>query len=553
MQWFMKEYEEKQKEYLALKEQGINPENEPSTYHNGLSVLAKEIANKLGPEYSWRLMGPFGTRASSSLWFTKTGEDMLKDGGYSLDVCPGLAFDGSAAFHLSCGGRDFAGNPTKWTPMPETLEETFCLLHHSNPMLLKDLESVSVAAVVVPEHDLYVLKNLLSIKKEDAVEIYKDTLPEIASLLKEGKDITYSFSFDDGFTVDLNIGSYEGSNDMFLYAALYDNNQNLILGKEIENPALSFPGEFHMIHNNKLYCASFCVLLERGLYPAGYDKFNPVHQNIDMIFSNKELDRSKETVSSTEYFHPWQQENPNKWFLEVVQDFDGSYYANMTINGARVMNLPENVDYNTLRDAIKKETGIEILKHKDMKFKQMGRKKYAYIDNTQERNDCRVTLDEIINGWRPDFKDSAQKESAKPSLDTIISSAKKQKDLTYAKNLFLFEENRSGNRLGKPGDGNNVYFANWYEYYMFDENNEPKNVNSILEFSDKNNPADNINTLKQEVYDSFCKQHSANKVVVLNMEWSKKDLKERMNEAIQKPKIIDTFKPSTILNSEPER
>lgn len=92
-----------------------------------------------------------------------------------------------------------------------------------------------------------------------------------------------------------------------------------------------------------------------------------------------------------------------KWFIEVVQDLDGSYYANMIINGKPVRNLKENVDYNTLREDIRSKTGIEILKRNKMKFQQSGRKKYAYIDATQERSDCRVTLDEVRNGWEPKF------------------------------------------------------------------------------------------------------------------------------------------------------
>lgn len=97
-----------------------------------------------------------------------------------------------------------------------------------------------------------------------------------------------------------------------------------------------------------------------------------------------------------------------KWFLELVQDHDGTYYANLAINGKAVRGLPEYVDYNTLRDAIRQQTGIVILKKKDMKFQQSGHKKYAYIDNTQERPDCRVTFDEMRNGWRPDFGPAAE-------------------------------------------------------------------------------------------------------------------------------------------------
>lgn len=116
-----------------------------------------------------------------------------------------------------------------------------------------------------------------------------------------------------------------------------------------------------------------------------------------------------------------------KFFIEVVQDFDGTYYANMVLNGCPVRGLPENVDYNTLREGIRQKTGVEILKRKDMKFQQFGRKNYAYIDATQYRGegkDCRVTLDEMRSGWKPDFGDD--KESAgtqKLSLDDLIHNA----------------------------------------------------------------------------------------------------------------------------------
>jgi len=110
--------------------------------------------------------------------------------------------------------------------------------------------------------------------------------------------------------------------------------------------------------------------------------------------------------------------NSHKWFIEVVQDFDGTYYANMVLGGKPVTGLPQHVDYNALRAAIRHMTGVEILKRADMKFQQSGRKKYAYIDATQEREDCRVTLSEMDHGWKPDFSDSV-----KPSLDDQIRSA----------------------------------------------------------------------------------------------------------------------------------
>lgn len=95
-----------------------------------------------------------------------------------------------------------------------------------------------------------------------------------------------------------------------------------------------------------------------------------------------------------------------RWCLELVQDFDGTYYANMTIEGKHVEGLPENVTYKALKNAIKRITGVCILNRKDMIFTQFHRKKYAYIDATQYRGggkDCRVPFEEVINGWKPDF------------------------------------------------------------------------------------------------------------------------------------------------------
>lgn len=92
-----------------------------------------------------------------------------------------------------------------------------------------------------------------------------------------------------------------------------------------------------------------------------------------------------------------------KTFIEVVRDFDGSYYANMLQDGKRVEGLPENVDYKTLREGIKQIAHFEILPCNQMLFSQFGRKSYAYIDATQERKDCRVTMREINAGYKSSF------------------------------------------------------------------------------------------------------------------------------------------------------
>ena len=92
-----------------------------------------------------------------------------------------------------------------------------------------------------------------------------------------------------------------------------------------------------------------------------------------------------------------------KFTCRVIKDTNGKYHADLCIAGRMVEGLPSNVDYNTLREAIRINTGIEILKRSQMIFERYNGKYYAMIDATQTRNDCRVTIQEILDGWKPDF------------------------------------------------------------------------------------------------------------------------------------------------------
>lgn len=66
-------------------------------------------------------------------------------------------------------------------------------------------------------------------------------------------------------------------------------------------------------------------------------------------------------------------------FAEVVQDFDGSFYCNMTCGG-RLVTLPEYVTYTQLREATKTTVcAFELPLKKYLHFHQHGRKKYAYV------------------------------------------------------------------------------------------------------------------------------------------------------------------------------
>jgi hypothetical protein len=68
-----------------------------------------------------------------------------------------------------------------------------------------------------------------------------------------------------------------------------------------------------------------------------------------------------------------------KWICEIVRDFDGTYYANMTDENGYVSGLPEYVNYKTLIDGVEEKTGRCLPLCKHLKFKNIGRKGYAII------------------------------------------------------------------------------------------------------------------------------------------------------------------------------
>jgi hypothetical protein len=67
---------------------------------------------------------------------------------------------------------------------------------------------------------------------------------------------------------------------------------------------------------------------------------------------------------------------------EIVKDFDGTYYINMTINGETVRDLPEYVSYKTLRAAVRKKCAFDLPPLSAVRFVKYGRKKYAYLHGT---------------------------------------------------------------------------------------------------------------------------------------------------------------------------
>ena len=296
MQWFMEDYFKKQENYQKNKVRGTVP-GRPNIYDDGLAVLANRIAKELGPDYSWELMGPFGLGANSSLWFTKCGEDMLKHGGYTLDVCPTYDENGTIGFALASGKTDFAGNPTKHFDMPESFEETLCFLTRNEPISPDNIRICYSDVVSILPADPFLLKDMLSLAKNEAIEKYKGTVPELAAALESGRDIVYHFQFEDGKHIDLNIGTDSWPQQPHVFAGLYDADQKLIAGKQIVNPQFAFPGDFNFIVNDTLYSASFGVAIEKDLYPAGLDKISSVEDSLQVMFPEKKLTLDSQILS----------------------------------------------------------------------------------------------------------------------------------------------------------------------------------------------------------------------------------------------------------------
>ena len=99
----------------------------------------------------------------------------------------------------------------------------------------------------------------------------------------------------------------------------------------------------------------------------------------------------------------------NRWTCTIVQNTETGKYriADFRINGIVVweLQLLSEVYYLALKEEVKRVTGIQLLPRRDMFFEKLSDfEKIATIDNTQVRNDCRVTIKERIAGWQPCFE-----------------------------------------------------------------------------------------------------------------------------------------------------
>ena len=65
--------------------------------------------------------------------------------------------------------------------------------------------------------------------------------------------------------------------------------------------------------------------------------------------------------------------------IEIVRNFDGSYYANLTdTNGYHHTLSAEYINYNKLKNLCRAEYGVELPPRASLKFEKHGRKDFAY-------------------------------------------------------------------------------------------------------------------------------------------------------------------------------
>ena len=99
----------------------------------------------------------------------------------------------------------------------------------------------------------------------------------------------------------------------------------------------------------------------------------------------------------------------SKWTCTIIQNTENSLYrvADFRSDGKDITErfcVPFDLDYRGLVIFVKEETGICLLKRKEMIFERLSDfEKIATLDATQEREDCRVTIKERIAGWQPCF------------------------------------------------------------------------------------------------------------------------------------------------------
>jgi len=97
--------------------------------------------------------------------------------------------------------------------------------------------------------------------------------------------------------------------------------------------------------------------------------------------------------------------NHGRWAATFIQNTEtGKYHCTINTENAGFIDFWDEYDWISLCNEIRISTGICMLKRKDMHFEKLSDfERIATIDATQTRDDCRVSLDEIRQGWKPNL------------------------------------------------------------------------------------------------------------------------------------------------------
>lgn len=161
-------------------------------------------------------------------------------------------------------------------------------------------------------------------------------------------------------------------------------------------------------------------------------------------------------------------------------------------------------------------------------------------ENVGEDEVCYAIGDAVANPQSIFIKEllPAEKTKTESTLSSKIKSADACRSQSrHATPIFLFQENRSGARMGKPGDANHVYYADWFEFYSFGSDLNPRSEGGALNFKDPNTrkavPGGN-GVSEVDVIEAFRKANPNRSVVMLSIEPFKGNLEVKMNQALQK-------------------
>lgn len=121
------------------------------------------------------------------------------------------------------------------------------------------------------------------------------------------------------------------------------------------------------------------------------------------------------------------------------------------------------------------------------------------------------------------------------SLTTTLQAAASNES-KHASEAVLFREDRSGTRMGKPGDANNIYYADWFKFYSFGLDGTPRSEGSALNFKDPDThkPVPGGNDISEvDVVEAFRKSNPGKTLVMLSIEPSKGALEDKMKQALE--------------------